>query len=181
MIKKSFLITCALLWLSACAVPYSTAEPASPDQAADGFVLTLIRHAEKTKAASDPELTEYGLARSAFLTQWMSDRNLDSIWSSDYQRTRQTVGPLALAQNLEISIYNPRDLQTLADTLLSKQHNAIVSGHSNTTPELAALLCSCEVTPMNESDYERFFEIYVTAAGVTLVEQDMKTLWLDRR
>jgi len=135
----------------------------------NSFTLYLVRHAEKQADGSrDPALTDAGKRRAEQLATWFQDKNLEDVWSSDYRRTRDTVAPLVADSGLELSIYDPRELQALAGTLLDKHHNALVVGHSNTTPELARLLCQCVVAEMDESEYDRLIVVTVSAGGTAV-------------
>lgn len=126
------------------------------------YTLYLVRHAEKqTDQGSDPELTTAGKHRSQRLATWFKDKDIEDIWSSDYKRTHDTAKPLVDSSGLDLSIYDPRNLATLSGQLLQIEHNAVIVGHSNTTPELARLLCNCEVDDMEESEYDRLIVISV--------------------
>ncbi len=128
----------------------------------NSYTLYLVRHAEKqTDQDRDPELTPAGEHRSQRLAAWFQDKDIEDIWSSDYQRTRGTAKPLLDSSGLELRIYDPRDLTALSDKLLGNRHNAVIVGHSNTTPELARLLCDCKIDDMDESEYGRLIVISV--------------------
>ncbi|MDX2417624.1 MAG: phosphoglycerate mutase family protein [Xanthomonadales bacterium] len=131
--------------------------------AGDSYKIYLVRHAEKqTDAGKDPGLTDAGVFRAEQLTTWFQDKDIREIWSSDYRRSRDTVEPLLLSLGLELTLYDPRDLQALAKDLLDRRNNALVVGHSNTTPELARLLCGCVVSDMDDSEYDRLIVVVVT-------------------
>jgi phosphohistidine phosphatase SixA len=132
----------------------------------DNYKLYLVRHAEKQADGSrDPELTEAGTHRADNLAGWFEDKNISDIWSSDYKRTRDTAKPSLSKLGLKLKIYDPRDLSALSETLLSNQNNALIVGHSNTTPELARLLCNCEIEDMDESEYDRLIVISIGNSG----------------
>ena len=141
------------------------------------FTLYLVRHAEKQSDGSlDPELTQAGRDRAEKLANWLQDKDIANIWSSDSTRTRDTAKPLAAKLGLDVGIYNPRDLPALAEQLRSNGHNALVAGHSNTTPELARLLCQCAIADMDESEYDRLIVISVVGEKVharTLIQGDL--------
>ncbi len=151
-----------LLILLICCLTACTTAPASKDN----FELYLVRHAEKQADGSrDPELTEAGTQRAENLTVWFEDKNINDIWSSDYKRTRDTAKPTVSKLGLELNIYDPRDLNALSETLLRNQNNALIVGHSNTTPELARLLCDCDIEDMDESEYDRLIVISIGNSG----------------
>lgn len=149
---RTFRLLAGLLILAALAGCTATERPAE-------FDLYLVRHAEKASEASDPELTQAGHERAAWLATWLADRPLAAVWSSDYQRTRDTAAPTAQTHQLPLIIYDPRDLDRLAIQLLERKETALVVGHSNTTPELAALLCGCPVEPMDDSEFDRIIVV----------------------
>jgi phosphohistidine phosphatase SixA len=129
----------------------------------DHYTLYLVRHAEKlADDGDDPGLTTEGLHRSQQLANWLHDRGVTDIWSSDYRRSRDTAGPLASALGRELMLYDPHDLPALATELRKNGRNALVVGHSNTTPELARLLCECLVSDMDDSDYDQLMLIAVS-------------------
>jgi phosphohistidine phosphatase SixA len=127
------------------------------------FTLYLVRHAEKQDDGSrDPALTEAGNHRAGQLANWLKDKDIRAIWSSDYKRTRETAKPLVLEPGFELNIYDPRNLPLLAEKLLQQKENAFIVGHSNTTPELARLLCHCVIDDIDDSEYDRLIVISVT-------------------
>ena len=141
------------------------------------FSLYLVRHAEKQSDGSrDPALTDAGKHRAEQLASWLRNKNVTDIWSSDYKRTLGTAEPLLNELGLEVTIYDPRNLVELAKQLKSKGHNSLVVGHSNTTPELAGLLCQCAIAEMDESEYDRLIVISVGDGNVhaeTLKQGDL--------
>ncbi len=139
------------------------------------YTLYLVRHAEKQQdGGRDPELTKEGKARSKQLANWFQDKNIKDIWSSDYKRTRDTAQPLVSRLGLKLSVYDPRDLAGLAVKLRKNQRTALIAGHSNTTPELARMLCDCSIEDMDESEYDRLIVISVTSGKTEArtLEQD---------
>ena len=164
---RTLVFLVALLALSACTAAHS--EPGA-------FELILIRHAEKLDTSRDPELSEAGRQRAAWTADWLQNRYIEAIWSSDYKRTRDTARPLADRLDKDIRIYDAGDLTALAAQLRSEKLHALIVGHSNTTPQLAAELCNCEVRPMTDSDYDRAIVIRYGEDTVEMNEVDQKLL-----
>ena len=134
------------------------------------YTLYLIRHAEKEQDGSrDPELTDIGVQRSEKLADWFVDKDIDDIWSSDYKRTRDTASPIVSKLGVELIMYDPRELSDLTEELKERRQTAVIVGHSNTTPELAGLLCDCEIEEMDEAEHSRLIVISI-GNGETLVE-----------
>ncbi len=162
-----------LLLLSAC-VGNTHVSPRD-----SSYTLYLVRHAEKQiDSGSDPFLTRAGITRSEQLAAWFQDKDIREVWSSDYNRSRDTAGPFVSGSGLELSLYDPLDLPALAGQLLDGRRNALVVGHSNTTPELARLLCRCVIADINETEYDRLIVISITdgkAKAETLTQDDLFT------
>lgn len=135
----------------------------------DDYTLYLVRHAEKQSGGTDdPALNEAGLTRARQLAMLLKDKGITDIWSSDYLRTRSTAAPLAAELGLEVKIYDAKNLQSIASELEQRKHTALIVGHSNTTPELASLLCACQVSEMQETEYDRLLVVSVHNGTVTL-------------
>lgn len=161
-----------LLILTCCIACSHTNQPDSQ------YSLYLVRHAEKQADGSkDPDLTAQGKQRAEKLAAWLADKNIANVWSSDYQRTRHTAKPSLTKQGLELTLYDPRDLPALAGKLRDRQNNAVVVGHSNTTPQLAGLLCDCEVAEMDELEYDMLFVVSVTDGEATLDVLNQKNIF----
>ena len=135
--------------------------------ASDSATYILVRHAEKATAPpKDPPLTEAGQDRAQRLADGLQGTRLDAVYSSPYQRTRQTAAPVAQAQGLTVIDYNPDDAAFA--TRLRADHprgTVLVVGHSNTLPPLARALCGCNVADMDERIYGIRYTIRFDANG----------------
>jgi len=159
--------------LLACCIGCSNAAQPGSD-----YSLYLVRHAEKqADGGKDPELTAAGEHRAEQLATWFADKNIVDVWSSDYQRSRNTAKPVLSEQGLELRLYDPRDLPALAGKLKDNQNNAVVVGHSNTTPQLAALLCDCVVADMDDLEYDLLFVVSVNDGEAKLEILSQKTIF----
>lgn len=128
------------------------------------FTIYLVRHSEKdlsTNNFSDPPLSECGNQRSIHLSQFLKNINIDVIYTTDYNRTKQTALPTAVSKELELVLYNPSELNNFSKQLLSLKQNALVVGHSNTTAVLAGLLTNQEMGAFEESVYNRIYEVLI--------------------
>jgi len=127
--------------------------------AADNYSIYLVRHAEKQKEGKNPSLTHCGQARAKQLASLLSQANISQIYSTKYQRTRQTANPLAIKQHIAVQNYNPRHLEQLSIQLQQRKENSLVVGHSNTTPQLVELLSTQKMAPLTELDYQQLYQI----------------------
>ena len=131
--------------------------------------IYLVRHAEKVQDDSeDPDLTQTGRQRAANLAVVLKSAGIEKIYSSDYKRTRETAAPLAEGLGLEVGIYDPKALESFAERLMALEVNALVVGHSNTTPELAELMGGDGGTPIVEDwEYDRLYLLQTENGHVT--------------
>ncbi len=127
--------------------------------AAENYSIYLVRHAEKLPNSKNPALTECGKARAKQLASMLLKANITAIYSTSYQRTMQTAQPLANLQKMAIKNYSPKHLQQFSLLLKQKNENALVVGHSNTTPMLVEFLAKQEVSPLTEQDYQYLYQV----------------------
>jgi phosphohistidine phosphatase SixA len=146
----------------------------SGDIEAPGSVIFLIRHFEKestdgmAKQNKDPELTTQGQARAQLLASFLADKNVTTVFSTNYKRTIQTATPTVQQNGLSVTFYNPLELAGFALQLQAMstkgKGNILVVGHSNTTPQLLKLLGGPD-KPLSENDYGDLF--YLTLGGAS--------------
>ena len=137
-------------------------------QDGQGFTVVLVRHAEKESSEEDPALSSTGQQRAQKLASLLQDAGIEQIWSSDYRRTRDTAAPLSTLLGIEVLLYDPRNLPGLVDRLRRDGHNALVVGHSNTTPELASLLGGETHGTIDEkTEYDRLYLLNISKATTT--------------
>jgi len=141
-----------------------------------GTIVYLVRHAEKItgeNAGRDPALTNEGEARAEILAGMLREENITKIFSSDYIRTRETAAPTSEMSGVEIEIYDPRDLPTLASLIQETKGHILVVGHSNTIPETVAALGGVGGSPIFEkSEYDRLY--VVTILEDSTVQTDLQ-------
>ena len=130
----------------------------------------LTRHAEKdTIPEKNPILTTEGYNRSYSLAQIFKSTRLDAVYSTLYNRTMHTVDSLTTMKGLSTKIYQPKELKSLSEELLSESalNRILISGHSNTTPAFASTLMGKKQFEQgfDESDYDNLLIVNVNAKG----------------
>lgn len=98
----------------------------------------FIRHAEKDRSDpsdKNPHLTEIGKARAAHWSDILSEVKFDAVYSTDYNRTKETAQPTTMKNNLELQIYDPNTIDAKSFMKDTKGQTVLIVGHSNTTPE----------------------------------------------
>lgn len=139
---------------------------------AEAFAQTtfiLVRHAEKEGTGKDPVLTKEGEERSRALVQLFDKQKIDAIMSTNFNRTRNTVEPIAKAKGINTQIYgsmNEPDVVKLIDA----GGTVLICGHSNTIPALANLLLGKnQFANYEDSDYGNILIITTSAIGKATV------------
>jgi phosphohistidine phosphatase SixA len=146
--------------------PGDTGPGGAPSAHTQPVVVYLVRHAEKASGGKDPELTEAGRARAAALAHMLGDAGIDAIHSTDFKRTRQTAAPLAERLGVTIRIYNWDAIEELAAAMKCAGGRHLVVGHSDTTPELVALLGGEPGSAIDEqSEYDRLYVLSIGPDG----------------
>ena len=152
------------------AVLFSSPLLAQPEQ------IFLLRHSEKS-TGNNPALTEQGQQRAKNIAQQLAIANPLQLFSTDYKRTQQTIAPLAKELALEVTIYNPKDLIQFASQLKQLKGNAVVVGHSNTTPQLIKHLSGYRVN-IEEDEYNKLFELRLHNGRYELIRLNTSALAL---
>ena len=97
----------------------------------------FIRHAEKDrsdKTNKNPHLTDVGKNRAKHWSKIFAQVKFDAIYSTDYNRTKETAQPTATKNRLELTLYHPYKLDKSTFLSDTKGKTILIVGHSNTTP-----------------------------------------------
>ena len=148
--KKSFL-GCLLLTVSV--IPLL----------AEQRIVFVVRHAERTgtdgPAQTDPALSETGRARAAGLKRELRDAGIQSIYTSELKRARQTAAPLADSLGIKSEVVAARDVDELITKIKSGAGNVLIVGHSNTVPEIVKGLGVTTKVTLSEKQYDDLFVV----------------------
>jgi len=145
--------------------------------------IVVLRHAEKgSDDPLDPSLSEPGVLRALALQRLLAASGVTHVFATEYQRTQQTVAPLAKAAGVHPQVVPARDPRALLSALADLPRNslAVVVGHSNTVPGLVAALAPAaplvqkgpEALELGEDDYDRLYVItqWAPEKGAAVVE-----------
>ncbi len=158
----------AVYALAAVVLLVAAAPSRADSQAGDEpFSIFLVRHAEKdlSSESDDPGLSACGEQRAQSIAAMLADVDLDRVYSTDYRRTRDTASPIASAQQLEVSSYDPHELDEFAALLFKRKEDALVVGHSNTTGLLAGILVGEGGEAFDEGLYDRLYQVFIAGGG----------------
>ncbi|GAB4158347.1 MAG: hypothetical protein Tsb0033_11380 [Winogradskyella sp.] len=147
--------------------------PFSEDYKHDKVATTyyLIRHAEKDesdKTNKDPHLTEEGKKRAENWSNVLGDVKFDMVYSTNYNRTKETAEPTAKANNVDITFYDPRNINLQELLKETEGKTVLIVGHSNTTPMLTNTLLGNK--KYNQIDENNNANLYIVT-----INQDTKT------
>lgn len=98
----------------------------------------FIRHAEKDRSNDqdrNPHLIDIGLQRSENWSSIFANIKFDAVYTTNYNRTIETAQPTALKNNLELTFYDPNQIDGKAFNANNKGKTVLIVGHSNTTPQ----------------------------------------------
>ncbi len=133
---------------------------ATPSVVAQRAVI-VVRHAEKVDQSADAALSEAGHARARALAALLAKAGVTAVYATQYQRTVQTVQPLADALKLEVQTVPADDTEGLVERLRSRHGSdvVLVAGHSNTVPEILARLGHTETVTIADDDFGSVFVV----------------------
>ena len=106
-------------------------------QVDDCLEVYLIRHAEKDRSDplnKNPHLNEKGIERSLLWNGYFENKEVNSIYSTNYNRTIETVLPVSIAKGIKPIIYSASNINYESFLKKEKGNTVIVVGHSNTIP-----------------------------------------------
>ena len=140
-----------------------------------GLILTLIlsscstttvyivRHAEKVNESDTTNLSPAGYIRAADLAKTLANRHIDSIFTTPYQRTRQTAQPLANQLNLPLIEYPARPTQAIINRITPMRNKTVlVVGHSNTILNIAkGLGAQPTLTQIESEDFDNLLQVKI--------------------
>ena len=136
---------------------------AVPAKAADS--VYVMRHLQKA-TGDDPPLTAEGASNAKLVAGQLGNTGIKGVFATATRRAAQTGEPLARAQGLTVTTYDPRNVPALVEQVKAISGNVLVVGHSNTVPDLVAAFGGTKPAPLTEADYGT---IYVVKSGSTAV------------
>ena len=133
--KKIIIVVILFLFISSCHNDKKKIEPVSDINFSTYY---FIRHAEKDRSDptnEDPHLLEKGKQRAEHWATVFKNIDFDAVYSTDYNRTRETAQPTANKNNLNLTLYHPKNMEMIDFLRNTKGKSVLVVGHSNSTPE----------------------------------------------
>ncbi|MEO5937287.1 MAG: phosphoglycerate mutase family protein [Terriglobales bacterium] len=174
MLKTLRIIPFALLFI-VLGLSSAAQMPATPPAAKDApapssksTTIYIVRHAEKASASGDTPLSEAGTKRAACLATTLADAKLQSIYTTEYKRTKDTAAPTAAKTGVTATVINGAEMDKLIKTLQNEPgRNVLVVGHSNTVPQIVARLGGGTVS-MKDDEYDHLYIVTLRNGEATL-------------
>jgi len=154
------------IWNCLAAASFAVLVLAGSAAAQQARTIYLIRHADKVSEDTDAPLSEAVRQRAQCLANTLREANIQQIFTSELQRTQQTAAPLAEKLHLKpvtIPLSKVDDLIRAIQS--SKAANVLVVWHDATLAKILSALGAPEITPIEHSEYDRFFVLTFAAAG----------------
>ena len=136
----------------------------------EGTTVILIRHADRTRSATDqdpgPPLNTKGKARAQELIHVLGTSGIVAIYHSHFTRAKQTASPLA-AHLSGITKKQLDDAPEIQNNILANHAGkaVLVIGHSDTVPALITLLAGGEMSDINDDEFDNLFIVTVLGPG----------------
>ncbi len=135
-------------------------------------IFYLIRHAEKERSDPDnknPILTSEGIKRANHWASYFDTIPLNSIYTTDYIRTKQTVFPLSKLKKLTPKIYSIDELDINQFIRSNQGKRVLISGHSDTTPSMVnKLIGENKFSNMSDSDNNSLYIVNILNSKVSV-------------
>ena len=129
----------------------------------------FIRHAEKNTsnpADKDPNLITEGILRAARWSSVMDHIPFETIYSTDYNRTRNTAHPIAEKKNLPLTLYNPKNFDQRVFRKENRGKTVLIVGHSNTVPSMVNAFIGQDLyKQIDDKNYSNLYIINITESG----------------
>jgi phosphohistidine phosphatase SixA len=160
---RSILLWVAMAWVVAVFARGQSIHAQQPEASGASHVsattFLVVRHAERDGELD--ALTQAGRERADLLKELGMSLRVSAIYSTDFERTKETVRPLAEACNVEVRLYSvatPEWLNQLGDDHPGEV--VLIVGHSNTVGEIAGRLGGKSVAEIGQDEYDKLFVAY---------------------
>lgn len=131
--------------------------------------IYIVRHAEKsTDPPADVYLSQAGRQRAISLKNVLQRKNLSYIFSTRYNRTRETATPISSESGAPINFYGNDTLGRFVKNILKLKKNMLIVGHSNTVlTMLDSMHVSHSIKNIPDDVYDNLFIVTQSKGKIT--------------
>lgn len=124
--------------------------------------ICLVRHADVNAGAD--QLNNAGQARAKELIHVLGQAGLAEIYASQFQRTQQTVQPLAQQLGQTVHVINASDVAGLVQHIRANHADGrvLVAGHSDSVPQIIAQFGGGQFPNIQPTEFDKLFVVTVT-------------------
>jgi broad specificity phosphatase PhoE len=128
----------------------------------------IVRHAERAAGEEDPPLSPDGRLRADALAHVLESANVAVAYCTQYQRTRETVKPLAQQANIPIREINADQVAMLVHDVLINHagQTVVIAGHSDTVPQIVNELGGGSMPPISGNEYDNLYVVIVHEVSI---------------
>ena len=139
-------------------------------ETAPPVTIFVVRHAERESGATDSPLSAQGWDRARKLADILKSSEITRGFTSEFQRTQQTLAPLAERLGLVPTTITAGNTDSLLAELrrLPPGSRAIVASHSNLVHRIVGALAGSTLKQLSDSDYDRLYIITLTPLGASV-------------
>lgn len=132
------------------------------------MTIVLVRHAERDASGADA-VSPAGRRRADLLARMYRQSGVSAVFTSAFNRTKQTARPLAQAIGITPIELNGTVTEN-RNKILGAGPLSVVVGHSDSVPELIAALGGPAGLEIDEAEFDLMFVLTVTPGAASLVE-----------
>ncbi len=123
----------------------------------------IVRHGEKVSEADTTDLNAAGKQRAIALADTLASKQIDSIFTTPYRRTRQTAEPLAQRMNLRMVEYPAKSNDVIVNRVSQiRGKTVLIVGHSNTILDIAkGFGTQPTMTKIESGDFDNLFRVQI--------------------
>jgi broad specificity phosphatase PhoE len=129
-------------------------------------VVIVIRHAERDPG-TDPPLNAAGQVRAQALAHVAGVAGVTAIYATEFQRTQQTVAPLAAARSLTPVLWPHADVTGLVRDIRANHRGAVVlvCAHSETVHAIVNALAGTAEPAIGGTQFDHFYVVVIPRSG----------------
>jgi broad specificity phosphatase PhoE len=139
--------------------------------------VVIVRHAEKVDDSTDPALSDRGVRRADALAAALADAGVQTVYTTQYRRTRDTAAPLASLLGLQPVVIASSGASTaehaaaIAAAIRERDTGkaVLVVGHSNTVPAIIQALGGPDIGHIDDDAYANLFIVVISEQGARLI------------